>query len=207
MKAGNMTTESETLLIQASDLIEHLYCPRFTYYELCLHVPEHQHLRTKVQTGRTVHRIKQIRNRTYLRKKIGCVSREFGVYLSSPEHHMRGIVDEVLTLEDGSRAVLDYKFAKHPRKIYRTHKLQLVFYSRLVSLHYRCEVKRGFLLYVRSDNKMVEVPIRASDYQRLDGHLAKIEGIVTMGYYPPPTSFRGKCADCCYKNICPQGIL
>jgi CRISPR-associated exonuclease Cas4 len=202
-----MTADSETLLIQASDLIEHLYCPRFTYYELCLNVPEHQHLRPKVQTGRTVHRIKQIRNRAYLRKKIGCISREFGVYLSSPEHHMRGIVDEVLTLEDGSKAVLDYKFATCPRKIYRTHKLQLVFYSRLVSLHYQCEVKRGFLLYVRSNNKMVEVSIRANDYERLGGFIAKIVETIACGYFPPPTPYRGRCADCCYKNICPQGYL
>jgi len=32
---------------------------------------------------------------------------------------VRGVADEVLTLEDGSMAPFDYKFAKAPRMVYR----------------------------------------------------------------------------------------
>lgn len=201
-----MLGEREALMITATELIEHLFCPRFTYYELVLHVPEHEHIRPKVQKGRTIHRIKQIQNRTYLRKKLGCVKRDFQVYLASPEHHIRGIVDEVLELEDGTRAVLDYKFSKQPRKVHRTHRWQLVFYSLLISLAYNCSVKKGFLLYTRDSNKVVEVPIRARDFEKLQEWVDEIFGVISQGYYPPPTPYPARCADCCYKNICPEGF-
>jgi len=41
--------------ITASDILEYLFCPRFTYFELYLKIPEHQEKRFKVQKGRTVH--------------------------------------------------------------------------------------------------------------------------------------------------------
>jgi len=201
-----MPGEHEALMITASELIEHLFCPRFTYYELVLHVPEHQHIRPKVQKGRTIHRIKQLQNRTYLRKKLGCVKREFQVYLASPGHHIRGIVDEVLELDDGTRAVLDYKFSKLPRKIYRTHRWKLVFYSLLVSLAYNCPVKRGFLLYTRDNNKVVEMPIRARDFEKLEELVNEIFEVIARGCFPPPAPHPVRCADCCYRNICPEGF-
>ena len=94
--------------ITASDILEYLFCPRFTYFENYLDIPQHEEKRFKVQKGRTVHEEKERINPEYLRKKIGCIERKKAVYLSS-ERGIRGIVDEILFLNDGSAAPLDYK--------------------------------------------------------------------------------------------------
>ncbi len=69
--------------ITASNLLEYLFCPRFTYFELYLGVPQHEEKRFKVERGRTVHDDKTRINSDYLRKKIGCIERKTSVYLAS----------------------------------------------------------------------------------------------------------------------------
>ena len=93
--------------ITASDILEYLYCPRFIYFENYLDIPQHQDKRFKVQKGRDVYDDnKQRINPAYLRKKLGCIERKSSAYLSSARG-IRGIVDEILLMDDGSAAPLD----------------------------------------------------------------------------------------------------
>ncbi len=110
--------------ITASDILEHLFCPRFTYFEMYLKIPEHQEKRFKVQKGRTVHENKVLVNPDYLRKKLGCIERKMSVYLSS-ERGMRGIVDEVLFLDDGTAAPLDFKYAEYKDWTFKNYRIGL----------------------------------------------------------------------------------
>jgi CRISPR-associated exonuclease Cas4 len=64
---------SEMPSITVTHVLEHLYCPRFTYFEYVLAVPERQERRWKVQRGREVHRWRQQVNKDYLRKRLGVV--------------------------------------------------------------------------------------------------------------------------------------
>jgi CRISPR-associated exonuclease Cas4 len=41
--------------ITITHVLEYLYCPRFTYFEYVLSVPERQERRWKVRRGREVH--------------------------------------------------------------------------------------------------------------------------------------------------------
>ncbi|MGH7829356.1 MAG: CRISPR-associated protein Cas4, partial [Candidatus Binatia bacterium] len=97
------THQPETqAMITPSEVIEYLYCPRFVYFMHCLNIPQHEDRRFKVLKGREVHQRRETENKDYLRKKIGVTKKEIGVYLASPSLKVRGIVDEVLTLEDGT---------------------------------------------------------------------------------------------------------
>ena len=82
--------------LTASQLLQHLYCPRFTWYEYVLQIPQYEERHVKVQKGRQLHTERLERNKAYLRKKLGVVAKEADVYLSSDL--LRGRVDEVLTL-------------------------------------------------------------------------------------------------------------
>src|SRR5437016_2295926 len=106
--------EPTTIPLMVTHVLEHLYCPRFTYFEYVLGVPERQGRRPLVQKGRDVHKEQRRTNPNYLRKKLGVVERKFDVPLASATLGVRGSVDEVLTLLDGSMAPLDYKFAETP---------------------------------------------------------------------------------------------
>ena len=75
--------DTEGIFVTASELLEYLFCPRFIYFMNCLCISQHEERRYKVQIGREVHTQRETTNIDYLRKKIGCVGKELGVWLSS----------------------------------------------------------------------------------------------------------------------------
>ncbi|RZD18539.1 MAG: CRISPR-associated protein Cas4 [Candidatus Acididesulfobacter diazotrophicus] len=142
-----MDTETN-IMITPSEVIEYLFCPRFTYFLNCLNIPQHEELRFKVVKGREVHERKLNINRDYLRKKIKSNGKEISVYLASPNIRVRGIVDEVLFLTDGSVAPLDYKYAEYKDYLFETHKVQLILYAMLIREIYNKPVKKGYICYL-----------------------------------------------------------
>ncbi len=197
--------DADEYSVTATEILEHMFCPRFTYFETYLRIPEHQEKRFKVQAGRSVHEEKARINPRYLREKLGCRDRKSNVYLSSPKG-IRGVVDEVLFLEDGGAAPLDYKYAVYKDRTFKNHQLQLTFYGRLIRDHYGVPVERGVIVYTRSRNKLVEVPLTEKMYAALDRAIEEILAVVRRGIYPEPTSSKLRCPDCCFKNICESVI-
>lgn len=109
--------------VTPSHIIEYLYCPRFTYYEYVLCIPQYEERHYKVERGRKLHDLKLEQNKEYLRKRIGVTEKFTDQYLAN--ELLRGVIDEVLLLKDGTMAPLDYKFAKFEDRIYETYRTQL----------------------------------------------------------------------------------
>lgn len=195
----------QSVPLTASHLLEYLFCPRFTYFEYVLDIPQQEGKRFKVLKGRKIHEKVRRTNPDYLRKKLGVTRKKTDVYLSGPPG-IRGIVDEILFLQDGTAAPLDYKYAEYKKTIYKTHKFQLVFYGRLISHNYGIPVNRGYVVYTRSKNRLEEVPITKKDYKKLDSILLGLLSIIEDCRYPKPTSSKRRCADCCYRNLCESEI-
>lgn len=191
-----------TILLTPSEIIEYLYCPRFIFFMFCMDIKQHEEKRFKVQKGREVHKERANINKEYLRKKIGVVYKEIDVYLSSEKLHLKGIVDEVLTLNDGTMAPLDYKFAEYKEKKFQTYKTQSLCYGLLIAENYKKPVNKGYLVYTRSRNKLIEVEFKNKEIIKLHDIIKEILLIIQKGFYPKKTSYRAKCYDCTYKNIC-----
>ena len=189
-------------MITPSEVIEHLFCPRFTYFMNCLNIPQHEELRYKVQKGREIHKWREKVNRDYTWKKIGCVSREHSVYLASPRLRVRGIVDEILTLSDGSMAPLDYKYAEYRDLTFKTHKVQSTLYAMLIEDIYDRPVTKGYICYVRKGSRAKEILYRKTDFEYAKAILEEIFNVLQKGFFPKKTRTKAKCLDCCYKNIC-----
>lgn len=192
----------QQVLLTPSEVIEYLFCPRFTYFMRCLCIPQHEELRYKVLKGREVHKDRAYINKEYLRKKLGCQAKETSVYLSSAKYHLKGIVDEVLTLRDGTLAPLDYKFAEYKEKTFRTYKFQSIMYALLIKDNYQQEVKQGFICYVRSNNKIKRIPFSQKDFTETIKIINETLSIIQKEKFPKKTNYRLRCIDCCYKNIC-----
>jgi CRISPR-associated exonuclease Cas4 len=152
--------------------------------------------------GRDLHDKRERINRDYLRKKISCVKKEILIYLSSSHYHLKGEVDEVLYLADNTLAPLDYKFAEYKETIYRTHRIQSILYGLLIKAHYQCEVKRGYICYVRSNYLLKELNFTERDFSEAESVIEDVLRIIQQGYYPKRTKFLARCLDCCYRNIC-----
>ena len=186
--------------ITPSHILEYLFCPRFTYFEYVLKIPQYQERHFKVQKGRNVHELKQVQNITYLRRRIGVKEKFISQYLTNDM--LRGEVDEVLLLEDGSMAPLDYKFARYEDKIYDTYKTQLYCYAILIESNFHRKVRKGFLVYTRSKNKLIEVPIEDKHKEKVIKDIEAIKMIILKNKYPKATRYKKKCVNCTYKNIC-----
>ena len=201
---GQMTsadTES-TPMITPSEVIEHLFCPRFTYFMNCLNIPQHEELRYKVLKGREIHKGREESNRDYLRKRLGCIGKDISVYIASATLGVRGVVDEVLHLTDDTLAPLDYKYAEYSDFTFETHKVQSVLYALLIMENYGKPVRKGFICYVRSGSKIKEIVYSEKDFRHGREVVEEIFQVILKGYYPRKTRGQGRCIDCCYRNIC-----
>ena len=191
--------------VTASHLLEYLYCPRFTYFEYVMDIPQNEGNRFKVQKGRDIHEITKKKNPDYLRKKLGAIDKKSDVYLAS-QSGIRGIIDEILFMEDGTAAPLDFKYAEYKKRTFKHHKFQLTFYAQLIVENYNIPVNRGFIIYTRSNNKLVEVPITEKMYNELENIINNLLEIIQKGIYPKPTRYKQRCSDCCYRNLCERTI-
>ena len=209
-----MTSTTQTLFTTAwlpqkerlggTDLLEYGFCPRFTYFERFLDIPEHQEKRYNVLKGREVHEEKQQLNRGYLRKNLGCIDRRIGVKLYGSGGLYVGELDEILFLDDGTAAPLDYKWSNWNNKIRRTYQLQLALYALLIEENFHIPVKQGFLVYVRSENHLVTYPVDTSSRLQLEAAIKEIFAIRNTGFFPQAAESTKQCLDCTYRNLCPR---
>ena len=189
-------------IIRISDVLEYLFCSRFIYYMYCLDIPQHEEKRFKVIKGREVHETRKLTNRDYVRKKLNCMRKDSDVFIASKQHHIKGIVDEVLFLEDGTAAPLEYKFAEYKDKIFKTYKFQLVLQALLIRENYSIEVNRAYICFTRSNSLVKEMEITTTDFKKAEKIIEEILDIVQKGLYPKTTISSRTCVDCCYRNIC-----
>lgn len=188
------------MTITPSHIIEYLFCQRFTYFEYVLAIPQYEEKYYKVTKGRELHDEKLNRNKDYLRQKIGVVNKYLDQYLTN--ENLRGRIDEVLELTDGTLAPLDYKFAEYKEKLFETYKTQLICYAVLIESNFGKVVNRGFLVYTRSKNKLVEVIIDRIDKDTVIEIADKISDIIDNNFFPKATKYKLRCMDCTYRNIC-----
>ncbi len=188
--------------ITPSEIIQYLFCPRFIYFEKVLCIPQHEEKSYKAMKGRHLHENKTRMNKEYLRKKLGVVQKYQEQYLTN--NLLRGKVDEVLLLEDGTAAPLDYKFAKYKDKVFNTYKTQLACYAWLIEENFNLPVNRGYLVYTRSKSKMVEVELDDAFKQDVKVKADEIVKIIDRNHFPKATRYKKRCMDCTYRNICIQ---
>lgn len=193
-----------TPMLTPTEVLEHVWCPRFTWFMNVQNIPQHEETRYKVLKGREVHARREVENKSYFRKKIGVVDRQISVYLGSPKLGLRGIVDEVLWLRDGTMAPLDYKYtvAKEHNVVFKTHQMQIRIYALLIREIYGMVVNKGFVAYIRGGNKLYEVAISSEHLEEIKKILNEIFEIIQSGRLPRRASQRSHCVDCCYRNIC-----
>ena len=183
-----------------SHIIEYLFCPRFTYFEYVLAIPQYEEKDYKVMRGRHLHDERLERNKDYLRRRLGVTEKHLDQYLTNTL--IRGVVDEVLGFGDGTMAPLDYKFAEYKDRVYDTYRTQLYCYAWLIEENFGQRVERGFLVYTRSNNRVVEVLITNEDKSEVQKAASEVLHIIEDNYFPKATKYKARCVTCTYRNIC-----
>jgi CRISPR-associated exonuclease Cas4 len=188
------------MTITPSHIIQYLYCPRFIYFEHVAGIPQYEEKYFKVLKGREIHEQKAQQNIEYQRKKIGVVGKHTKQYITNS--YLRGEIDEVLELKNGTMAPLDFKFALYKDKVYETYKTQLYCYAVLIEKNYDKNVEKGFLIYTRSKNKLIEIEINNTHKDIVKKTVREVLEIIVRNFYPKATKYKKRCVSCTYQKIC-----
>ncbi len=116
-------------------------------------------------------------------------------------HQVRGRVDRVDRLPDGSYELIDYKTGERKSEAQLENDLQLALYRLAAREAWGLEAGTGSYYYVLDADK-VAAPVRADDAERVERTVLAVgEGVLGQDFEPRPSPTT--CGWCDYRLICP----
>ncbi|HVY78797.1 MAG TPA: ATP-dependent DNA helicase [Solirubrobacterales bacterium] len=116
-------------------------------------------------------------------------------------HHVRGRVDRVDRLPDGSYELIDYKTGERKSEAALESDLQLALYRLAAREAWGLEAGRGSYYYVL-DAEKVAAPTKPDDAERVERTVLEVgEGVLGQDFEPRPAPTT--CSWCDYRLICP----
>jgi DNA helicase-2/ATP-dependent DNA helicase PcrA len=116
-------------------------------------------------------------------------------------HHVRGRVDRVDRLPDGSHELIDYKTGERKSEAELENDLQLALYRLAAREAWDLEVGAGSYYYVL-DAEKVAAPVRPDDAERVERTVLEVgEGVTSQDFEPRPSPTT--CGWCDYRLVCP----
>jgi DNA helicase-2/ATP-dependent DNA helicase PcrA len=127
------------------------------------------------------------------------LERKFDIRIG--EHQVRGRVDRVDRLPDGSYELIDYKTGERKSEAQLENDLQLALYRLAAREAWGLEAGTGSYYYVLDADK-VAAPVRADDAERVERTVLDVgEGVLGQDFEPRPSPTT--CSWCDYRLICP----
>ena len=116
-------------------------------------------------------------------------------------HHVRGRVDRVDRLPDGSHELIDYKTGERKSEADLESDLQLALYRLAAREAWDIDAATGSYYYVLDAEKVV-APIKPDDAERVERTVLEVgEGVLSQDFEPRPAPTT--CSWCDYRLICP----
>ena len=180
-----------------TDLKQHIYCQRISYFHLCL--PDVRPVTRKMNIGIEQHGEEQARATRRTMAMYGQIEgeRRFDVDVASSRLNLTGRLDELVIATD-ELIVVDYKIASQSGKHYE---VQLAAYSIMAEESYLLPAKRGFI-YLTKAKKAVEIRIGSQLRRMVEVALKEMAEIQNTERMPIPTEWRQRCLDCEFRRFC-----
>lgn len=185
-------------LFTITDLKQFIYCPRIFYYHACL--PGIRPVTFKMEAGISAHEqeSKRAARRSLAMYDELAGQRAFDVSVQSDALGLTGIIDEVVTTDDGRLIPVDYKLA---HKAGHHFKVQLAAYSLLLESNLEQPVTYGYLYLIRS-RQVEQIRITPRLRQTVMDALQSMHQITNGEQMPSPTTWRQRCPDCEFRRFC-----
>jgi len=120
-------------------------------------------------------------------------------------HHVRGRVDRVDRLPDGSHELIDYKTGERKSEAALENDLQLALYRLAAREAWEIEAGKGSYYYVL-DAEKVAAPTKPDDAERVERTVLAVgEGVLGQDFEPRPAPTT--CGWCDYRLICPAAEI
>jgi CRISPR-associated exonuclease Cas4 len=187
-----MTTDG---YLRINEIKNYLYCPRISYYLLCLHLDRTTDLSEGgIRSEQHVKRLMQ-RRKTALHA-VHDGERQYDVTLVSHRHRLIGRIDEIVETARGVYLV-DYKDTDQD---YGYWQAQMTAY-RFAAVEMGMTV-RGCYIYTIPTKTYHEVNITGRVEKQVTAILAALHKMTQDEVMPPPVDHAGKCRSCQYQNFC-----
>jgi CRISPR-associated exonuclease Cas4 len=185
-------------------VVEHVFCPRFTYYSLVLGLRQYEEKRGTVMAGRNLHQRAEKDNPSYVPKKMGNADKLISTQLYSTALGLSGKIDEAY--ETASEILLVERKYSDYVMINDTLKTQLGLLSLLLEENRHKPVTSALVVFQKSGRVVKEIKVTDELKEFALEKLGSAKRILSSGI-GPDVDFSRKCLDCTFKKVCPTGSL
>jgi CRISPR-associated exonuclease Cas4 len=190
-------------MLNVTTVIEHVFCPKFTYYGCVLGLNQYEEKRGTVIAGRKLHSKHEKSNLSYLPKNI--IGRKLvALLLYSKKYLFVGKVDEAIETSDET-ILIERKYSNN-HIIGGTMKTQLGLLSILLEENLDKPVNKAFVIFSKEGRYIVEFQIDSKIKKFALDMLHDTKNVIVNGI-SPYAKFDNRCLNCCYRKICPVGSL
>lgn len=188
--------------LSVTNVVEHAFCPRFTYFQLVLGIEQREEKRGTVIAGRTLHSRHSMTNKSYKIKRFeGAKLTEILLY--SKKHMFSGKIDEAIETSD-EVLIIERKYSDHT-VIGLTMRTQLGLLAILAEENFGKKVKRAIIVFDKTKRIEIQVKITENIKKLALSTLHKTRAVLSSGIIPP-SRHDNRCLNCCYRKICPIDI-
>lgn len=210
--------------LSAKDLLNYIYCPRITYFEHVLHIP--QATTKKEVEGRKKDAVytKSLKRSApiitlpriegtpyppsgpysaYPHPQIRTLpygERSYHTYVSSKNFMFHTEVDCLITDNKGITFPVQFKNTFPPARIFQSLSLQMAAEAMALGEE-GYKVGDGYVKFLKT-GRVMSVPITENNINAVKQILSMIEQTIRTERIPEPTNYQKRCVDCCYRNIC-----
>lgn len=191
------------MTVTVTDVVEHVFCPKFTYYSSVLGLRQYEEKRGTVKTGRQLHQKHEKTNKDYTphlftgKKLIGCK-------YYSPKLDLSGKIDEAVETQ-GEIILIERKYTDYA-KLQDTLKVQLGLLSLLIEENTGKPVRKAQVIFSKQNRIVKNYQIDESIKQYALEMLNETKK-VAYGCTIPFSKFDNRCLNCCFRKICSTGSL
>lgn len=184
--------------LTVTDVKQHVYCPRIPYYRYAL--PVRSKKTYPMERGKAVQAAVEALERRRGFRKYGVAegTRRFGAALRSERLGLSGRLDLLIETQEAFYPV-DFKDSEGP--VRWNQRIQLAAYALLVEDTLGVAAPAGFIYRVPVKD-VIAVEIRSQDRTAAATAAADIRRSILAEAMPEPTTVRGRCTACEFRNYC-----
>jgi CRISPR-associated exonuclease Cas4 len=189
---------SDLLPVRVHDLKQWEYCPRIVFYNTVM--PVARKSTVKMERGKEVEvKLDALEGRRTLRRyRLGEGERRFHVWVNSPVLGLSGKLDLLIVTPEACYPV-DFKYTRdRPR---RNHVMQLAAYALLVEDAMKLPAPAAFV-YLTPSDQLIRINVTERLKELVLVRISSIRQMVREELLPEPTSVRGRCEECEFRNYC-----
>lgn len=190
-------------MLSVTDVVEHEFCSRFTYYTSVLGLSQYEENRGTVKSGRSMHKKHEDTNKNYVFGNLGG-KKIVGTKFYSKKLELVGKIDEAIELDD-EVILIERKYSNY-NFIGDTIRIQIGLLALLIEENKNKPVRKAIVIFSKDTRNVVDFEVDEHIKEVAISALAKTKSVIQSGVMPE-AKFDNRCLGCCFNRICPTGSL